>query len=230
MAWVLSLVWELRSGKLFSAAKKKKKKTMKVLQCGFDDNSFYLPPDWTGQVPPLPGHQRPPPSLVGWFCITSWFSAARGFVYIPVHMAVVLPLLGGPRKNLVWISVDCWDNCLETRGSMAGSCVHCDTEGKRERETHYPPFSAGDVQLRTATSQVQLWPLEDLAYCHSNDSSWSSRGKRPSSIRLHLVPALAVGITGKYQGSRNDQREQSRGNKSGDSPEGLFISTQGPPE
>lgn len=79
------------------------------------------------------------------------------------------------------------------------------TQKEREKETHYPPFSAGDVQVRTAASQVQLWPLEDLAYCHNNGSSWRSRGKRPSSIRLHLVPALALGITGKYQGSRNDQ-------------------------
>ena len=36
------------------------------------------------------------------------------------------------------------------------------TQKEREKETHYPPFSAGDVQVRTAASQVQLWPLEDI--------------------------------------------------------------------
>ena len=63
MARVQSLVWELRSGKLLSAAKKKK--AVKVLQCAFDGNSVYLPADWTGQVPALPHCQRPPPLCLG---------------------------------------------------------------------------------------------------------------------------------------------------------------------
>ena len=69
VAWAQSLVWELRSRKLCSATKKKKKKITKVtyvFQCGFDGNSyFHLPLDWAGQAPSLPccQHSPPPPPL-----------------------------------------------------------------------------------------------------------------------------------------------------------------------